>query len=377
MTTRPHADTPFETVDVLVVGAGQAALALGHALRHRPYTFRIVDGNSRIGDSWRHRYDSLTLFTPRAYSALPGLAVPGDPEGYPTKDEIADYLEAYAARFELPVLLETGIASLRRTADRFRATTSDGRVFESRAVVLANGAFQEPAIPPLAIDLSSEVFQISARDYRRPAQVPGGTVVVVGDGATGRQIAVELARTHRVFLSSGRPRRVSRERLLGKSIFWWMEKTGLLTASRESAVGRRLRSADPFPGRDLDRKGLTRRGVVVVPRLRAAAGDRLTFEDGRQLSPVAAVVWATGYREDTAWVEIPEAKNARRDLVHHRGLTPVPGLYLLGRSWQWTRGSALITGVGDDARFLADHITERLGSGPRAPGAPLRTDRLA
>ena len=181
MTTHANATR----LDILVVGGGQAALALGYHLRHLPYRFQLLDRHARVGDSWRHRYDSLVLFTPRAYSALPGLAVPGDPDGYPTKDEMADYLEMYARHFELPTLLSTGIESLRWRSDRFEATTSDGRLFETRAVVLANGAFQTPQVPSLSRDLSPEIAQYSTESYRRPAQIPTATGVVVGDGPQG------------------------------------------------------------------------------------------------------------------------------------------------------------------------------------------------
>jgi putative flavoprotein involved in K+ transport len=342
-------------LDILVVGGGQAALALGYHLRHLPYRFQLVERHQRIGESWRNRYDSLVLFTPRAYSSLPGLAVPGDPDGYPTKDEMADYLEMYARHFELPTLLSTGIESLRWRSDRFEATTSDGRLFESRAVVLANGAFQIPQVPALSCNLSPEMAWFSTESYRRPAQLPTGKVVVVGDGASGRQIALELSATHQTYLSTGRPRRVGPERILGRSAFWWMDKTGILTATRESAIGKYLMKADPFPGRRLRTKSLIRHGVAIVPRLSTARGTRLTFDDGRELH-VNAVVWTTGYREDTGWVDIPEAKDQQRRFVHQRGITPVPGLYLLGRSWQWTRGSALLWGVGNDARFLVDQL---------------------
>ena len=208
-------------LDVLVIGAGQAGLALGSTLRNETgLRFLLVDRHERIGESWRRRFDSLTLFTPRAYSALPGLPVPGDPEGYPTKDEIADYLDAYAAHFHLPVSLGTEIERLERQGEIFQATTTDGRVLTARAVVLASGAFQEPAVPAIARQLADDVTQLTPESYRNPAQTPAGTVLVVSDGATGRQIARELSAMHRVLLSTSRPRRVSSRRVLGRSIFW-------------------------------------------------------------------------------------------------------------------------------------------------------------
>ncbi len=352
--------TRNRTLDILVVGAGQAGLAQGYHLKTSPFRFQLVEGHKRIGDSWRQRYDSLVLFTPRAYSALPGLAVPGDPEGYPTKDEIADYLESYATHFALPVLVDTHIRRLERTNEGFRATTGAGETIDCRAVVLATGAFQQPALPLISQQLSADVLQLSPETYTSPAQIPPGEVVVVGDGATGRHIARELTATHHVLLSTGRPRRVSPERILGKSLFWWMDKLGIVRASQESAIGKYLMKADPFPGKGLALKQLERQGVVVVGRLMHVDGKHLTFES-RETAAVETVIWATGYQENTDWIAIPEAKDAQGNLLHRRGVSPVPHLYLIGRSWQWTRGSALLTGVGDDAVMIKDHIVKDVG----------------
>lgn len=349
-------------LDVLVIGAGQAGLALGFHLNKTPLRFRIVDRHARVGDSWRTRYDSLVLFTPRAYSALPGLAVAGDPDGYPTKDEMGDYLEAYATHFGLPVTTGTGIRQLARVDGGFRAVTEAGERIDCRAVVLATGAFQRPAIPSVSAGLSAEVAQVSAEDYKAPTQLPPGRVLVVGDGATGRQIALELAANHEVLLAAGRPRRVSPDLVLGKSIFWWMDKLGILRASRESAIGRYLMKADPFPGKALELKRLRRQGVGVVGRVVRAEGTRITFADGAS-AEVDAVIWATGYRDDADWVAIPEAKDPHGTYLHQRGISPVPHLYFIGRSWQWTRGSALFAGVGADAAYLTKHIVEHLDKG--------------
>ena len=350
---------PADSLDVLVIGAGQAGLALGSYLKRTPLRFRLVERQARVGDSWRKRYDSLTLFTPRAYSALPGLAVPGDPEGYPTKDEIGDYLEAYANQFELPVVLETAVQRLERRDGGFRAMTEAGEPIDCRAVVLATGAFQRPAVPSIAKRLSAEVIQLSPENYKAPAQLPPGRVLVVGDGATGRQIALELAAAHEVLIAVGRPRRVSPDRVLGKSIFWWMDKLGILRASRESAIGSYLMKADPFPGKALELKRLRRQGVNVVGRVVRAEGRKVSFAN-QETAEVDAVIWATGYNDDTDWVTIPEAKNADGSFLHHRGVSPVPNLYFIGRSWQWTRGSALFAGVGADASYITEHIVRRL-----------------
>jgi putative flavoprotein involved in K+ transport len=346
-------------LDVLIIGGGQAGLAMGHHLKETPLSFRIVERHPRVGDSWRNRYASLVLFTPRAYSALPGLAVPGEPEGFPTKDEMADYLETYAERFDLPVAPGTGIGRLERVDGGFRATTEAGEPIDSRAVVLATGAFQRPAIPPISKRLSSEVTQLAPEDYQSPNQLPPGRALVVGDGATGRQIALELTANHEVLLAAGRPRRVSPDRILGRSVFWWMDRLGVLRASRESPIGRYLMKADPFPGKRLELDKLQQRGVEVVGRVTQAEGKKVAFADGKT-AEVNAVVWATGYRDDADWVAIPEVKDARGNYLHYRGISPLPSLCFVGRSWQWSRGSALFAGVGEDAAYLTEHIVGHL-----------------
>jgi putative flavoprotein involved in K+ transport len=347
--------TTTSVLDVLVIGAGQAGLALGYQLKQTGQAFMLVDKYDRIGESWRRRFDSLTLFTPRSYSALPGLSVAGDPDGYPTKDEIADYLKTYARHFDLPVALGTEITRLEQTGDLFRATTSAGTVLTARSVVLATGAFQQPAIPVFGARFATNVVQLTPETYRNPRQTPSGTVLVVGDGATGRQIARELSTTHLVYLSTGRPRKVSPHRVLGKSVFWWMDKLGILTMSPNSRIGRKLKETDPFPGKDLALDKLRRGGVSVVGRLSEVDGQRVSFADG-QSAEIDAVIWATGYRDESDWVVIPEIKDARGGFGHDQGLSPIPGLAFIGRSWQRSRGSALLTGVGEDAAFVVDQL---------------------
>lgn len=352
---RAMATVNASTLDVLVIGAGQAGLATGYHLARTGLRYALLDRHERVGDSWRQRFDSLRLFTPRVYSALPGLAVPGDPDGYPGKDEIAGYLEAYAAHFAIPIHSGVTIRSLEASGTNFKVATRDGTAIESRAVVVATGAFQTPQIPALSAEFSPRVHQVSASVYRRPADLPAGTVLVVGDGATGRQIALELAPSHRVLLSTGHARGVMPARILGRSLFWWMDHLGVLRAPRESVIGRRMRASDPFVGRGLALRRVREAGVHVMARLSAARGTTAQFADGASV-PIDAIVWATGYRVDSDWVAIPEAKGPDGAFVHARGISPVAGLYFVGQSWQWTRGSALLTGVGADAEYVTTAI---------------------
>jgi putative flavoprotein involved in K+ transport len=225
--------------------------------------------------------------------------------------------------------------------------------------VLATGAFQRPAIPPVSKGLSDDVVQLAPEEYKTPGQLAAGRVLVVGDGATGRQIALELTDNHEVLLAAGRSRRVSPDRILGRSVFWWLDKLGGLRASRESRIGRFLMEADPFPGKHLELDKLHQRGVEVVGRVVQAEGKKVSFADGKA-AEVDAVVWATGYRDDTGWVAIPEVKDAQGNFMHYRGISPLPNLCFVGRSWQWTRGSALFAGVGQDAAYLTEHIVGHL-----------------
>lgn len=345
-------------IDVLIVGAGQAGLALAYALRSTSLNVVLTERNSRIGDSWRKRYDSLALFTPRFFSALPGLDLRGDPQGYATRDEFADYLETYARHFALPVRLNTDIVRVDRTNDGFESTTATGEVLQSRTIVLATGPFQKPKVPALAAHFDNSVAQFTPETYKNPAQINYGTVLIVGDGATGRDLAGELSATHTVLLATGRPRRLLPEKVLGKSIWWWLVKLGVTRVSAKTALGQRLRQTDPFPARGRRFSQLQRRGVQIVKKLTSAQGNTATFADGVQRQ-IGTVIWATGYQDDSTWVAIPEVKDSDGNFIHDEGISPVDGLYFIGRSWQHSRDSALVAGVGKDAEFIADVLLRR------------------
>ena len=346
-------------VDILIIGAGQAGLALGYHLRRTSLHFQLVDGYGRIGDSWRNRYASLRLFTPRSYSALPGMELSGDPAGYAGRIEFADYLEEYARQFALPVVTNTTVQKLERANDCFRATTESGQIITARSVVLATGAFQHPIIPAFSKSFSAGILQFSPATYRKPGEIPAGVALVVGDGATGRDIAAELADSHHVLLSAGRSRRLVPDYILGRSAWWWFDKFGFLRVSAGTPLGRYLRQSDPFPGRGKGLRQLALRGVRVMSRLVHVMGRRVTFSDGDS-AEVDLVIWATGYRDQSDWVDIPEVKDAEGQFIQRNGISSVAGLYFIGRPWQTNRGSALILGVGADAADLASRIDRRL-----------------
>jgi putative flavoprotein involved in K+ transport len=348
-------ESPAERFDVAVIGAGQAGLAIAYFLRREGHRFVILERAAEIAPAWRERWDSLTLFTPRRYSALPGLPFPGDPDGYPSRDEVIAYLERYVETFDLPVELNSEVKKLERGDDgRFRLEL-DGRTITADQVVVATGPFQTPYVPKLAERLAPDVSQTHAVGYRRPDEVPPGTVLVVGGGNTGFQIAKELSATHNVMLSIGSRQTPLPQRLLGRDLFWWLTKARILDKTVESRLGRKLSTRETLIGsspRELKR----RYGVELKPRLVDADGRRMRFEDGSELE-VDAVIWATGYRPDYSWIKLPIFDEHGR-LRHRRGVTDVPGLYFLGLTWQYTRGSALIGWVKDDAEFIAERIAE-------------------
>jgi putative flavoprotein involved in K+ transport len=340
--------------DVVVIGAGQAGLAIGYFLARQGRRFVILEAAEAVGAGWRGRWDSLVLFTARRYDALPGLAFPGDPDGYPTRDEVIAYLERYAARFELPIAFNSPVLSLIQDdgSGAFRIDV-DGHQVVAEQVVVATGPFQRPRTPVAADQLSQDVFQMHSAGYHRPSEVPDGRVLIVGGGNTGFQITKELSATHAVQLAIGSRQTPLPQKLLGRDIFWWLAKLGVLTKTVDSRLGRRARDRDTLIGSS--RRELKRRyGVTLMPRVVNASGRTVTFTDGSE-QEFDAVIWATGYRPDHAWINLPVLDGEGR-LCHRRGVTDVPGCYFLGLSWQHTRGSALLGWVKDDAEFIATQI---------------------
>ena len=336
----------------LVIGGGQAGLAMSYHLARLGVDHTVLDAGDRVGSAWRSRWDSLTLFTPGRYSALPGMDFPGDPDGYPSKDAVADYLEAYASRFGLPVRLGERVRSLRGAADRYVVETEAGERHDARQVVVATGPFQRPFTPAIAQHLGPEVVQLHSSEYRGPAQIPPGSVLVVGGGNSGVQIAEELSHTHRVHLSVGARMPRLPQRVLGRSVFWWLERAGLLDVNVQSRLGRRMSRTDTLIGSSP--AGLRRFGVELRGRMAAASGGTAYFADGQTVQ-VQTVIWATGFRPDYPWLDIP-VLNERGAPRQQRGVTDVPGFHFLGLPWMHTRGSALIGWVGRDAAHLADAV---------------------
>jgi putative flavoprotein involved in K+ transport len=343
-----------QQTEVIVVGGGQAGLAAGYYLSRAGIPFLILDAAPRLGESWRRRWDSLQLFTVARYSSLPGLDFPGDPEHFPGKDEVADYLEAYAREFELPVRLSSQVNSLEASNGGYRIETDCPYglgPYEANQVIVATGAYQRPYVPALAEKLGSGVTQLHSAEYRNPEQV-AGDVLVVGAANSGAGIAEDLARSHKVYLSRGMPIPRLPRRILGKSLHFWGDRLGLIGAPLHSLRGRTQRG-DVLVGQSL-RQLARRHGVELVGRSVEAEGHAVRLEGGRTID-VDAVIWATGYRSDYSWIHIP-VFDERGVPRHRRGVTDSARLYFLGMKDQYSRGSSLIYWVKEDAAYIVDHV---------------------
>jgi putative flavoprotein involved in K+ transport len=346
--------TPSSHHDVVVIGGGQAGMAMGYFLARSGHNFVILERALDLAPAWRQRWDSLRLFTPRRYDALPGMAFPGDPDGYPDRDEVVAYLHSYAAEFDLPVELGSPARVLRCRGDGLFEVELDDGTLVADQVVVSTGAFPEPSVPDFAGDLSEDVAQMHSTGYRTPAEMPDGTIAVVGGGNTGFQIAEELAATRDVHLAIGRRQATLPQRFLGRDLFWWLTKTRLIEKSLATRFGKRMSQKETLVGSKPSRS--EKLGVKLRPRAVGARGRSISFSDGSSLD-IDGVIWATGFRSDYSWVDLPIVGRDGR-VKHHRGVTDVAGLYFLGLQWQWTRGSALLGFVKDDASYLAARISD-------------------
>lgn len=348
---------PSERVDIAIVGGGQAGLAMGHALtrhgRRGGKDIVVFDAADRIGDSWDSRWDSLRLFTPAGHTALPGLPFPGPPDTYPGKGDVAAYLRRYADHFDLPVRSGTRVQRMVRdpAGSGFVLTTNRGTVRAGR-VVAATGPFQVPAVPRIGADLASRVVQLHSSGYRNATQLPAGRVIVVGAGNSGAQIATELAETHDVTLAVGTRQPSLPQRVAGRDLFFWLTRTHVMDITVQSRLGRRLATKEALIGTRL--ADIARLGVRLTGRLVAVDGDTVSVTGGNP-EKVDAVVWATGFRPDYSWMP-SEAVGADGWPLHRRGVSPMPGLGVLGLPWLHTRGSALVGWVGRDANWLAEQL---------------------
>lgn len=368
-----------ETFHTVVIGGGQAGLSVGHYLAQQGRPFVILDASQRIGDAWRHRWDSLRLFTPAAFDGLAGMKFPAPPFYFPTKDEMADYLEAYARRFQLPVRNGIRVDRVTRAGGRYQIDAGHQR-YEAEHVVVAMSSYQVPRVPELAKTLRPDILQLHSTEYRNPRQLKPGGVLLVGAGNSGAEIALEVAREHQTWMSGrdtghvpfridGLPARLFLMRLLFRFVFHHVLTVG-------TPLGRRARQKVFTQGNALIRvkpKQLAAAGVQRVPKTTGVLNGWPVLEDGRVLE-VANVIWCNGFGNGLSWIDLPifEANGEPR---HQSGIaTGEPGLYFVGLHFLHSFSSTMIHGIARDAERIARTI-ERRTKGIETSGAALASRR--
>lgn len=358
-----------EQIETVIVGGGQAGLAVGYHLARRGRSFMILDANERPGDAWRKRWDSLQLFTPAYLSALPGMNFPGPRTRCPNKDQMADYLEAYAARFDLPLRTGMQVDSITKNPGRFIVRAGD-HLFEADNLVLATGGYQAAYVPDFANQLDAGILQLHSCQYRRQSQLRDGDVLVVGAANSGAEIALELSARHRTWLSGRHPG--TEPARAGSPVDWLLTPPFWFFISRvlsvTNPIGRRMRPQIldmTLPLGRIKPKDLDLAGVIRLPRTIGVQDGLPVTEDGRVLE-VANVVWCTGYRPAFDWVHL-DAFDEDGQPVHDRGVAAEPGLYFIGLFFLASAASSLVGGVGRDAEHIAQHIVAHVPSTSPVP----------
>jgi putative flavoprotein involved in K+ transport len=365
--------TPTQHFDTVIIGGGQAGLATGYHLARSGRSFVILDAHERVGDAWRQRWDSLRLFTPARRDGLPGMRFPAPAFSFPTKDEMADYLEAYAERFELPVRTGVRVDAVGRSDGQFIVAAGDER-YAADNVVVACGAFEVPYVPPFAAELAAGIVQMHAEDYRNESQLADGPVLVVGPGNSGADVALDVAGRHRTFLSGKHPGHIpiNTVGLSGRLAFpvLWQVWTHILNVG--TPIGRKVRAnvlRGPEPLIRVKPKHLDAAGVERVGRTIGVREGLPLLEDERTCT-VANVIWATGYRTQLDWLDLPAIADPATEPETERGVVAAePGLYFVGRKFLYAFNSHTIGGVGRDAAHIVRHITSRAAEPHARPAA--------
>ena len=354
----------IERVETVVVGGGQAGLSVGYHLARLGRPFVILDANDRIGDSWRKRWDSLRLFTPAKFNGLAGMRFPTSPNEFPTKDEMGDYLEAYAKRFKLPVRSGTKVDRISRRDQTYLVEAGEYR-FKADHVVVAMSRYQDPWVPAFARDLAPGIVQLHSCDYRNPAQLQAGDVLIAGAGNSGAEIARELAGSHKVWLSgrdvgqipfnlASLPSRLFLARFVLRFVFHRVLTTD--TPMGRKAKPKVVRHGGPLIR--VKRKQLDAAGVDRLPKV-VGVRDGLPLLEDANVADVANVIWCTGFRADFSWIDLPVFDEERMPR-QVRGVVPnEPGLYFVGFIFLYALSSTMIHGVGRDAEYVANVIARR------------------
>ena len=345
-------------LDAAVIGGGQAGLAVGYFLAQQQRNFAILDARARVGDAWRTRWDGLRLFTPGRLNALPGMPFPGDPHGFPTKDDVADYLEAYATAMDLPVRTGVRVNDVWPADDGsgFRIVTDDGD-YEAGQVVVATGAYDRPRVPDFAGELDPAIVQMHSSQFRSTSQLGDGAVLVVGASNSGAEIALMAAHEHQTVLVGrevGKMPFRPEDRLARTfdTFFWFFVNH---VATLDNPIGRKAAPGIRNHGLPLDRvrpSDLNAAGVERVHARTVGVSDgRPLLDDGRVIE-AANVVWATGFRPDHEWIHVPITGHDGWPRQTRGVVTEVPGLFFIGLPFMYAGASALLGGVGRDAAYL-------------------------
>jgi putative flavoprotein involved in K+ transport len=359
-------DHTFEEVQVVVIGAGQAGLSVGYCLAAHGVSFVILESQARVGDSWRQRWDSMRLFTPAKYDGLVGMPFPAPAFSFPTKDEMADFVESYARRFNLPVRTSAKVERLWRDGKRYVVDAGATR-FYAQHVVVAMASYQTQRAPEYAATLDPRIVQLHSIDYKSPRQLQPGDVLIVGAANSGADIAMDVAPTHRTWLAGRHPGHVPFRieapiaRIVMPILFRIVFHRILTT---NTPMGRRARRQMIHKGLPLIRVkpvDLTRAGIERTPRVAGVKNGRPVLEDGRVMD-VANVIWCTGYGNGLSWIDLP-IHGADGEPIQERGVVPgEPGLYFVGQHFMYSMSSTMIHGVERDARFVADTIASRVAA---------------
>ena len=363
-------------VDTIVIGGGQAGLSTGYFLAQQGLNFTILDANQRVGDTWRRRWDSLRLFTPARYDGLTGMPYPAPAHYFPTKDEFADYLERYAAHFQLPVQNGIKVERLYREGERFIAQAGDRR-YEADNVVVAMGSYQKPWKPPLAAQLRPDIVQLHSAEYRNPDQMQKGAVLIVGAGNSGSEIAKELAPAHKIYMAGRNvgqlPFRIegAAARLVWINLVLRVLFHRILTV--DTPPGRKIRPKVISQGGPLIRvkyEDLAAAGVERVPKIVGVKDGLPLMEDGSTIE-AANIIWCTGFRPGFSWIDLPI--HGEHEPAHERGVVRgQPGLYFVGLHFQSGFSSSMIHGVGKDAAFIAAQVAARMKGSAEPAGLQKR-----
>jgi len=359
-----------EHVDVVVIGAGQCGLSVGYHLARKGVKFVILEARERVGDIWRSRWDSLRLFTPARFDGLVGMPFPAARYSFPTKDEMADYLEAYARKFSLPVRTGVKVDEVTRLDGRYVVTAGRTRYIASH-VVAAASSYQKPKIPDFAASLDPSIRQLHSVAYKNPEQLKAGSVLLVGASNSGAEIAMDLARTHQVWLAGRHPGNIPvayngyfAMRVVLPVVFRFVFHR-LLTV--DTPLGRKVKPGQLAHGLPLIRvkpQDLDAAGIRRVARVTGTRGGKPLLDDS-ELLDVSNIIWCTGFRAGLDWIKLPIFDDTGRVKQYRGAVEGEPGLYVCGLHFQHSTSSTMIHGAARDAGYVADKIGERLRAAAR------------